>query len=170
MYPFYNNIVGFPPFPLLGPVPVTRRRSCLKQIKIFELPTNGVALSASSVDYGINPRIYNQLPCECYITLRIRQAVPAGGENLPVNVVVPTNSSSSTVSTPGATTGTKKAPVIDHDNSQVTGTDVSEFTDALALLDKSLGIIKFVNFRSASTSSNAQVGNTPAEASVSKSK
>lgn len=162
MNPFYNPTLGFP---LLGPGPVLpRRRSCLKRLQIFELPTNGVSLSDASVDYGINPCLYKELPCECYITLRIRQAVPAGGAGLPVTVVTPAGSSKSTVSTPGATTGTKKTPVIDHNNTQVVGSDVSEFTDALALLDKNLGIIKFVNFVSGGAAVSG--GNTPAAASV----
>ena len=170
MNPFINSnpyaLFGFPTvgLPSFGPGSVIpRKRSCLKRLQIFELPTNGVALSDTSVDYGINPCLYRELPCECYITLRIRQAVPAGGEGLPVTVVTPAGSSSSTVSTPGTTTGTKKTPVTDHNNTPVVGSDVSEFTDAFALLDKGLGIIKFVNFVSGGTAAG---GNTPAAASV----
>lgn len=170
MNPFINSnpyaLFGFPTLglPPFGPGPVIRRRrSPLKQLQIFELPTNGVALSATSVDYGINPCLYNQLPCECYVTLRIRQAVPTGGEGLAVTIATPAGSPSSTVSAPGASTGTKKTPVIDHNNSPVVGSDVSELTDALALIDKNLGIIKFVNFVSGS---GATGGNTPAAASA----
>lgn len=167
MYPFNINPLGFP-FGVLSPGmgPVIRRRSCLKQLKIFELPTNSVVLSDTSVDYGINPRVYNELPCECYISIKIRQAVPTGGDALPVNVIVPSGSSTSTVSNSG-TTGTKKAPVVDHDNTQVTGSDMNEFTDVLALLNKSIGVIKLVNFRTGGTSSNTPAGgNTPAESAV----
>lgn len=170
MNPFINSnpyaLFGFPTLGLpLGPGPVLpRRRSCLKRLQIFELPTNGVALSDTSVDYGINPCLYRELPCECYVTLRIRQAVPAGGEALPVAIAVPAGSPGSTVSTPGSTTGTKKTPVIDHNNAPVVGSDVSELTDAFALVDKNLGIIKFVNFVSSGTA--AAGGNTPAAASM----
>lgn len=152
-------LFGFPTIGMpFGPGPVIpKRRSCLKRLQIFELKTSGVSLSDNSVDYGINPCLYNELPCECYVTLRIRQAVPAGGAALPVTVVTPTGSSRSTVSTPGAATGTKKTTVTDHNNNPVVGADVSELTDALALVDKSLGIIKFVNFVS---------GGAPAAASV----
>lgn len=169
MNPFINSnpyaLFGFPTIGLpLGPGPVIpKRRSCLKRLEIFELPTNGVALSGTSVDYEINPCLYRELPCECYVTLRIRQAVPAGGAALPVTVVTPTGSSRSTVSTPGATAGTKKTTVTDHNNNPVVGADVSELTDALALIDKNLGIIKFVNFVSGGAPAG---GNTPAVASV----
>lgn len=52
-----------------GPAIPTRQRSCLKQLCIFELPTTNVALSETSVDYGIDKCLYNQLPCECYVTV-----------------------------------------------------------------------------------------------------
>lgn len=170
MYPFDINpyaAFGFPRFPF-GPGPVIpRRRNYLKRLEIFELPTMGVQLSATSVDYGINPCVYAQLPCECYVTLRIRQAVPAGGAALPVSVVVPTaGSSKSTVTTPGSTSGTKKVTVVDHTGGNVVGADVTEFTDVLALVDKSLGIIRFVNFVSGGTPAADAGGNTPASASV----
>lgn len=165
---FINNpsLFGFPTIGLpFGPGPVLpRRRSHLKRLQIFELPTNGVSLSDTSVDYGINPCLYNELPCECFIALRIRQAVPAGGAGLPVTVVTPTGSASSTVTTPGSATGTKKTPVIDHNHNQVVGSDVNEFTDAFALIDKGLGIIRFVNFVSGGVEVSG--GNTPAAASV----
>lgn len=170
MNPFINSnayaafgfpALGFPPF---GPGPVIpRRRINLKRLQIFELPTTGVVLSETSVDYGINPCIYSQLPCECYVTLRIRQAVPTGGEGLAVTIATPAGSPNSTVSTPGSSAGTKKTPVIDHNNSPVVGSDVSELTDALALIDKNLGIIKFVNFVSGGTTAS---GNTPVSANV----
>lgn len=175
MNPFINNpygmfgfpVLGLPPFPF-GPGPVIpRRRSCLKRLQIFELPTTGVALSDASVDFGINPCLYNELPCECYVTLRIRQAVPAGGAALPITVVTPTGSSKSTVSTPGATSGTKKTPVTDHNSNPVVGADVSEFTDVLALLDKNLGIMRFVNFVSGATP-NPTAASEPAVANAKK--
>lgn len=160
--PFGLPFMGMPPF-----VPfIPKRRSCLKRLDIFELPTNAVSLSDTSVDYGIDPVIYRQLPCECYVTVKIRQAVPTGGAGLPVTIVTPTGSSRSTVVNSGSTSGTKKSPVVDHNNNPVVGSDVSEFTDALALLNKSLGIFKFVNF----VSGGAPAANTPAESSVSKSK
>ena len=154
--PWGIPVAGFPPFPVIP----GRRRSRLKRIDTFELPTTGVQLSDTSVDYGINPCLYNELPCECQLILKIRQAVPAGGENLSITVVTPTAGSGSTVTSSGSTTGTQKTPVIDHNSNTVVGNDVSQFTDVLALLDKSLGIIRFVNFVSGGTTASSS--NTPA--------
>ena len=144
MNPFY--------YPFFPPVRPVRRRNCLKQVNIYELPTTGVQVTDTSVDLGINPRLYNELPCECMVILRIRQSIPASAANLPVNVVIPTSASSSTI-TP-STAGTRKMPVIDHASSRVVGSDVNGFTDAFALLDKDLGILRFVDFRTGAPSSD----------------
>lgn len=68
-----------------GPSPAipARQRSCLKQLCIFELPTTNVALSETSVDYGIDKCLYNQLPCECYVTVQVNQAIKNLIKDLP---------------------------------------------------------------------------------------
>lgn len=95
--------------------PIATSNSGLPRIDvggIFKLTTNAVALTDTTVDYGINPCLYNRLPCESLVLLNIHADVPAGGESLPVTVVVP-NSGSSTVSEGGSTTGTTKVNVVD---------------------------------------------------------
>lgn len=87
----------------LGPVPV--RNEGLPRIDIggiYKLSTNAVALTESSVDYGINPCLYSKLPCESIVLLTIHADAPTGGEDLPVLVGVP--SGASTISS-GDTTG-----------------------------------------------------------------
>lgn len=74
----------------LGPVPV--RNEGLPRIDIggiYKLSTNAVALTESSVDYGINPCLYSKLPCESIVLLTIHADAPTGGEDLPVLVGVP---------------------------------------------------------------------------------
>lgn len=147
-----------PLFP--GPViPYGRRRCCLKEIKTFELPITGYAVTDTTLDLGINPKIYCQLPCECFVVMRVRQSIPAAADALPVNVVTPTSSSSSTVSS-GAPV--KKTSVVDHDNNPVVGADIADVTDIYALVDKSIGLIRFVNFRTGTAPSAP----TAADASV----
>lgn len=71
----------------LGPVPV--RNEGLPRIDIggiYKLSTNAVALTESSVDYGINPCLYSKLPCESIVLLTIHADAPTGGEDLPVLV------------------------------------------------------------------------------------
>lgn len=77
----------------LGPVPV--RNEGLPRIDIggiYKLSTNAVALTESSVDYGINPCLYSKLPCESIVLLTIHADAPTGGEDLPVLVGVPSGS------------------------------------------------------------------------------
>lgn len=132
-YLFYPNF----PFP--------QPRTRLKQLRIFELPTTNVALSETSVDFGIDKCLYNELPCECYISLLFTQAVPAGGEALPVTVVVPTSSTSTNT---GSTTasGESGTPVVDHNTNPVVGSDLTTTREVFAYLNKRQGIIRFVNF------------------------
>ena len=95
----------------LGPVPV--RNEGLPRIDIggiYKLSTNAVALTESSVDYGINPCLYSKLPCESIVLLTIHADAPTGGEDLPVLVGVP--SGASTISS-GDTTGKTKISVVD---------------------------------------------------------
>lgn len=151
----YNTFGVFPPF--FPYPPVSRRRERVKQLGIFELPTTGVNVTADTVDFGINPCIYNQLPCECYITFKVRQTVPAAGAGLPATVVVP-NSSKSTVPNSGvagsagsstATPGTQKVPIVDHKNDNVVGSDIVSPTERFGYLNKATGVLRFVEFATA---------------------
>lgn len=158
---FFNP---FFPGPVIPPVP--RRKSCLKEIKTFELPVSGMTVSENTLDLGINPCLYRELPCECFVILKVREQVPAGGDGLPVTVVTPSGPTTSTTTPSGSTTGNKKTPVVDHDNNPVTGSDLSPYTDAYVFIDKSLGIFRFVNFRGNGVpSASANVDDTPVVAS-----
>ena len=127
----------YPSFPL-------PRRTRVKQLGIYELPTTNVSLSDTSVDYGIDKCIYNDLPCECFISLVVSQAVPAGGEALPVTVVVPTSSNSTNTTT--SASGESSTPVVDHNTNPVVGSDLETSREVFAYLNKRQGIIRFVNF------------------------
>ena len=117
---------------------------------IYTLSTNAVALSddSTTVDYGINPRLYNQLPNKCIILLTISDDIPVGGDALPVTVVVP-NSGSSTVSSNTSTTGTTKVNVVDSQGTNVTGSNVQGNTERLVYLNKCTGTIRFLEFTNA---------------------
>lgn len=123
------------------------------------LSTNGVQLSDATVDFGINPYQYNCLPCESIVLLRINSAVPAGGEALPVTIVVPSSGRSTldaSTSTAGAgtATGTTKVPVVDSQGTQLVGEDIEDTTERFAYINKCTGIIRFLEF----TSSAAEAG------------
>lgn len=114
---------------------------------IYVLTTNAVALSddSTTVDYGINPSLYNRLPNVSIVLLNISDDAPTGGETLPVTVVVPSNGSS-TVSSSGSTTGTTKIGIIDSQGTAVTGSNVQGNTQRLAYINKCTGTIRFLEF------------------------
>lgn len=111
---------------------------------IFKLSTNAVSLSEATVDYGINPCLYNKLPCESIVLLTISADVPNGGDTLPTVLVVP-NEGTSTVS--GSTT--KKVNIIDSQGTNITGANIKGNTQRLAYINKSTGIIRFMEFTNA---------------------
>lgn len=143
-YMFYPN---FPPFP---------KRMRLKQLCIFELPTTNVALSETSVDFGIDRCLYNELPCECYLSMLFAQAVPDGGAALPVTVVVPTSGTSTNTGTANAN-GESSTPVVDHNTNPVVGSDLTTTREVFVYLNKRQGIIRFVNFVTGSGTAAADV-------------
>lgn len=133
---------------------------------IYELTTNAVQLTDTSVDYGINPVCYNALPCESVVLLKIHAGTPAGGENLPVTVVTPNSGSSTVVNESGSNAGTTKKPVTDSKNNPVTGADVIGNTERLAYINKRTGVIRFLEF-TASTTPAPTVQNSVASGDVS---
>lgn len=155
MYLFNNIMWGMSPLPFL----LSNPRAHIRRVDvngIYELSTNAVQLTDASVDYGINPHCYNELPCESIILLKVHADVPAGGEALPINVIAP-NLGQTTLAVAGTTTGTSKVPVVDSNNNPVTGTDVTGTTERLAYLNKRTGVIRFLEF-TASTPAAANNG------------
>ena len=98
---------------------------------IYVVETNQVSLNAGvSVDYGIKESLYNQLPCECIILLKIKQEVPATGAALPVTV-------------------SGSQPATDSQGSNITGKDIKVDTERLAYLNKSNGELRFMEYAAA---------------------
>lgn len=113
---------------------------------IYKLSTNAVTLTDDTVDYGINPCLYNKLPSESLVLLTMHADAPAGGENLPVTVVVP--SGSSTVAS-GETAGKTKISVKDSQDSNVTGSNVQGNTQRFVYINKCTGVIRFLEYTNA---------------------
>lgn len=131
-----------------GPGPVIPARPQIRRLDtcgIFELSTNAVQLTTESVDYGINPVCYNALPCESIVLLKVHADPPAGGDGLPVNVVTPSGGNT-TLPNSGSSSGTTKVPVVDSNNTPVTGSDVTGITERLAYINKATGVIRFLEF------------------------
>lgn len=125
----------------------TRRR--VKELRNFELNTTNVVLSEDTVDFGIDRCDYLAIPNEGYLTLRFNHNVPAGGEALPITIVVPNSNNSTNTNNPVGTTanGETKVGVIDHNSAPVVGSDIADETqEVLAYYNKCTGIIRFVNF------------------------
>lgn len=117
---------------------------------IYVLSTNAVQLTDETVDYGINPCCYNALPCESIVLLKVHADVPAGGEALPVTIVLPTAGRTTLdATTPaGTASGTTKSPVVDSQGTQVVGEDIEGTTERLAYINKRTGVIRFLEFTS----------------------
>lgn len=117
---------------------------------IYVLSTNAVQLTDETVDYGINPCCYNALPCESIVLLKVHADVPAGGEALPVTIVLPTAGRTTLdAATPaGTASGTTKSPVVDSQGTQVVGEDIEGTTERLAYINKRTGVIRFLEFTS----------------------
>lgn len=116
---------------------------------IYKLSTNAVALSDTTVDYGINPCLYNRLPCESLVILTIHADVPTGGAAFPVMLVVP-NTGTSTVSQDNAPVrGTTKLNIVDSKGANVTGANIIGSTERLVYINKHTGVVRFLEFTNA---------------------
>lgn len=113
---------------------------------IFKLTTNAVALTKTTVDYGINPCVYNRLPSESIVLLTIHADIPAGGETLPVTIAIPSNSSTTVNSST-----TKKVNIVDSQGTNVTGANVKGNTQRLMYINKCTGVMRFMEFTNATT-------------------
>lgn len=119
---------------------------------IFTLSTNAVAQSedGTTVDYGVNPRLYNLLPNVSLVLLTISDDVPAGSDALPVTLVVPSNGSSTVSSSTSSTaTGTTKINIVDSQGTNVTGSNVQGNTQRLVYINKCIGTVRFMEFTNA---------------------
>lgn len=137
--PFMVNRIGF-----------NRRR--VRDVGIFIISTNALNVTETSVDFGIDPCAYNQLPCECIVLLKTHVAVPAAGADLPVTVAIPNRNRTTLVTTGTAPTSTSSTtvPLTDKDNSPVVGGDLDEVIEKLAYINKRTGVIKFTEFTTGS--------------------
>lgn len=194
MFPFYNNpFTPFAPFGPAGPfapfAPRVRRFIPTVDRKgIPELCTTGMIENVESsseeetVDYGINPRIWNALPNQTLVLWKVRHPVSQNGASYAVTVVVP-GSSNSTVTAPNTTAGTTKIKVVDNKSTQVEGRDVtvptgsgseeqqSYTTEHLVYIDKCAGIFRMLGVTAQNSPARTASGsNTPAESSAVKSK
>ena len=152
MWPLFNPYWWLPQS-FGQPFALPRQSTALPRIDTSGIPflnTNAVQLSDATVDYGINPCAYAALPCVSIVLLRIHDDVPAGGEALPVTIVLPNagRTTLDTVSATGTTTGTTKTPVVDSQGTQVVGSDIAGATERLVYINKRTGVIRFLEFTS----------------------
>ena len=111
---------------------------------LYELVTTGVIDSGGEVVYGINPNCWRCLPTEGVAILKIRQAVLAGGDTLPVAIAIP---ASSTITTVGNNTccAVSNIAVVNPINVAVTGASMVNNTERLIYFNKVKGIIRLMD-------------------------
>lgn len=127
-------------------------RGQLKKLDIYIISTNALNVTETSVDFGLDPCVYNQLPCECIVLFKFHTVVPAAAAALPVTVAIP-NRNRTTLVTTGTTptsTSSTTVPVTDKDNNPVVGGDIDVVTEKLAYINKRTGVIKFTEFTTGS--------------------
>lgn len=117
--------------PIIIPFGFKNKLKRINKHGIYIVETNQVSLNAGvSVDYGIRESLYNQLPCECIVLLKIKQEVPEAGAALPVTV-------------------SGSSPVTDSQGSNITGKDIKVDIERLAYLNKSNGVLRFIEYTAA---------------------
>ena len=127
-----------------------RRR--IKDVGIYIISTNALNVTETSVDFGLDPCVYNSLPCEAIVLFKFHTTVPAAAAALPVTVAIP-NRNRTTLVTTGTTptsTSSTTVPVTDKDNNPVVGGDIDVVTEKLAYINKRIGVIKFTEFTTGS--------------------
>ena len=127
-----------------------RRR--VKETGTYIISTNAINVTDTSVDFGLDPCVYNQLPCDSIVLFKFHTAVPATAAALPVTVAIP-NRNRTTLVTTGTTptsTSSTTVPVTDKDNNPVVGGDIDVVTEKLAYINKRTGVIKFTEFTTCS--------------------
>lgn len=111
---------------------------------LYELVTRNVIVNTTNTVFGINPRAWRNLPCEGLLILKIRQAVPAGGDALPVQIAVPVSSTVSTVGDDSCCPVTG-VDVVNPINAAVTGAAMVNGTERLVYFNKVRGVIRLMD-------------------------
>lgn len=152
---------GNPFYPWWGPVPfIPQQQSVLRRVDIggiYELNVTDSTLTTAAtptLDLGVSQCQYNALPCESVVLLKVYTTLPEGSDGAPVNV----NSGSGTTSTSG-TTAVRKVALVDSQNTQVTGADLTANTERLAYVNKRTGVFRLLEYTAqsatAATADNA---------------
>lgn len=155
---------------------------------IYVVSTTGKAVSTPDgeeprIDFGLNPFVWCALPDVGVLIWRVRHPVTTTEASYPVNVIVP-NGYATTVPSQGVQAGTSRIPVVDHHNVQVTGNDVNVpvdsangspmlggYTEHIVWFNKPQGIFRLLGVKASSNPTpSAQVGDTRAEANVTRNK
>lgn len=135
---------------------------------IYELSVTDATLSTAAtptLDLGVSQCAYNALPCESVVLLKVYTTLPEGSEGAPVNV----NSGSGTTSTSG-TTAVRKVALVDSQNTQVTGADLTANTERLAYINKRTGVFRLLEYTAQPTTAATAESDAETQAVASKSK
>ena len=127
-------------------------RGRVRDVGIYIVSTNALNVTTTNVDFGLDPCVYNQLPCECIVLFKFHTAVPEAAAALPVTVAIPNRNRTTLVTTGATSTSTTSTtvPVTDKDNNPVVGEDIDVVTEKLAYINKRTGVIKFTEFTTGS--------------------
>ena len=111
-----------------------------RRIGVYVLPTNGFIDNGTNALFGVDPRIWNSLPNESIVLLKVRHTIPTTAGGLVVAIAVPTNGTVTTVG--DGTTTVSSVPVTDVLGATFTGAEFATNTERLAYVNKCEGIIR----------------------------
>lgn len=122
---------------------------------IYVLTTTGkISTAGSTLDYGINPCLWQALPNEGVMIWKVRHPADTSETALPVTVVVP-SLGASTVTSSNTASGTSKIPVVDNKGTQAAGADVTDiangYTEHWVYFNKNAGIFRLLGVQAQAT-------------------
>lgn len=115
---------------------------------LYTFPVNTLYVTtdtaATTVTYGICPKIWKRLPCDGFILLNIANTVPAGtaGTYL-VNIDTSLTLSQASTTT---TTSTSARALLNGSGDQVTNADITAGNRYLIYFNKNTGVFQIVNY------------------------
>jgi hypothetical protein len=140
MWPFY------PFFPWWGYRPSVSVRRPL-QLRTFKVDAALMTADSATVnDLAIDPVIFRQLPNQCILLFEITMTLPASRLPLPVNVVV-----ERTVGNP-----LRSFPVVDTNNTPITGADIPQPTQLSVYLNKTTNTFRILDFEAGAAITDVQ--------------
>lgn len=112
----------------------------LCKLGVYVISTNGFIDNGTNALFGVDPRVWRNLPNEGIGLLKVRQTIPATANGLVVAIAVPTCGTVTTASDGSNTVSS--IPVTNVINQTYTGSEFATNTERLVYFNKCTGVIR----------------------------